>query len=153
MVTEILGDNFDGIASNDRAKAYLVLDPNHRQACWFHLSRNFQSKIERGQAATFGKRMRAFEKRLFKAEKLRKSGEIDEKSNNRAERDIRHAVVWRRSSFGTNSPTGSRFVERILTVVETCKRQGRRGGRGRDAPKSAAPKSGPSSGLIRSFGF
>lgn len=49
-----------------------------------------------------------------------------EPTNNRAERDIRHPVVWRRSSFGTDSPTGSRFVERVLSVVQTCKRQGRR---------------------------
>ena len=47
-------------------------------------------------------------------------------TNNRAERDIRHPVVWSRSSFGTDSPNGSRFVERILSVVQTCKRQGKR---------------------------
>jgi transposase len=46
-------------------------------------------------------------------------------TNNRAERDIRHPVVWRRSSFGTDSHRGSRFVERILTVVATCRKQGR----------------------------
>lgn len=93
VVTEILGDDFDGIASSDRAKAYLVLDPSNRQVCWFHLSRNFQSKVERGgQAATFGKRMRAFEKRLFKAEKLLKSGEIDEKSYQRRIKLLRGEV-------------------------------------------------------------
>lgn len=49
--TEILVDDFKGITSTDRAKAYLVLEPNKRQACWFHLSRNFQSKVERGGQA------------------------------------------------------------------------------------------------------
>jgi transposase len=34
-------------------------------------------------------------------------------------------VIWRRSSHGTQSDHGSRFVERILTVVETCRQQQR----------------------------
>jgi len=49
-----------------------------------------------------------------------------EPTNNRAERDIRHAVIWRKISFGTDSQVGSRFVGRILTVAHTCKKQGRR---------------------------
>jgi len=48
-----------------------------------------------------------------------------EPTNNEAERAIRHAVIWRKSSFGTHSPEGSRFVERILTVSATLKLQGR----------------------------
>jgi transposase len=38
---------------------------------------------------------------------------------------LRPAVIWRKLSFGTKSATGSRFVETILTVVETCHRQSR----------------------------
>jgi len=180
VVTEILGPDFTGIVGNDRARAYLVLDPEQRQVCWFHLGRNFQSKIELGgDAARFGEQMRAFERRMWRAQHTYTAGEITRESyerrmqmlrgevqraleqwqhhdgdgiagmcenllalepaiwtfvthpnveptNNRAERDIRHPVVWRRSSFGTDSPTGSRFVERVLSVVQTCKRQGRR---------------------------
>jgi transposase len=48
-----------------------------------------------------------------------------EPTNNAAERALRHAVLWRRSSFGTQSEDGSRFVERILTAVATCRQQGR----------------------------
>jgi len=48
-----------------------------------------------------------------------------EPTNNAAEQALRHAVIWRKLSFGTNSPKGSRFVERLLTVIETCRRQGR----------------------------
>jgi len=48
-----------------------------------------------------------------------------EPTNNAAERALRHAVIWRKLSFGTQSATGSRFVERLLTVVETCRRQSR----------------------------
>ena len=48
-----------------------------------------------------------------------------EPTNNAAERAVRHAVCWRKTSFGTDSERGSRFVERILTVVATCRQQGR----------------------------
>ena len=46
-------------------------------------------------------------------------------TNNAAEQALRHAVIWRKLSFGTQSAAGSRFVERLLTVVETCRRQKR----------------------------
>ena len=48
-----------------------------------------------------------------------------EPTNNAAERALRHAVCWRKMSFGTDSAGGSRFVERVLTVVATCRQQGR----------------------------
>jgi transposase len=48
-----------------------------------------------------------------------------EPTNNAVERALRHAVLWRRSSGGTDSVRGSRFVERMLTVVATCRHQGR----------------------------
>jgi transposase len=46
-----------------------------------------------------------------------------EPTNNSAERALRHPVIWRRYSPGTQSDLGNRFVERILTVVETCRQQ------------------------------
>jgi transposase len=46
-------------------------------------------------------------------------------TNNPAEQALRHAVIWRKLSFGTQSASGSRFVERLLTVIETCRRQHR----------------------------
>jgi transposase len=48
-----------------------------------------------------------------------------EPTNNVAERALRPAVIWRRISGGTASESGSRFVERMLTVVATCRQQGR----------------------------
>lgn len=48
-----------------------------------------------------------------------------EPTNNASERALRPAVIWRKLSFGTQSATGSRFVETILTVIETCHRQSR----------------------------
>lgn len=48
-----------------------------------------------------------------------------EPTNNRAERVLRRAVLWRRRSFGCHSAEGCRFVERILTVVQTLREQKR----------------------------
>lgn len=48
-----------------------------------------------------------------------------EPTNNTAERAVRPAVLYRKGCFGTQSPKGSRFVERILTVVTTLRQQGR----------------------------
>ncbi|MGI8448530.1 MAG: IS66 family transposase [Streptosporangiaceae bacterium] len=48
-----------------------------------------------------------------------------EPTNNAAERALRRAVVWRRRSFGTQSGAGSRFAERLLTVVTTLRQQDR----------------------------
>jgi hypothetical protein len=48
-----------------------------------------------------------------------------EPTNNASERSLRHAVIWRKLSFGTQSPGGSRFVETMLTVIETCRQQSR----------------------------
>jgi transposase len=49
-----------------------------------------------------------------------------EPTNNEAERTERHGVLLRKTSGGTDSPQGSRFVERVLTVVHTCQRQGKK---------------------------
>ena len=49
-----------------------------------------------------------------------------EPTNNAAERAVRHAVCWRKTSYGTASVAGSRFVARILTVVASCRLQGRK---------------------------
>lgn len=48
-----------------------------------------------------------------------------EPTNNAAERALRPAVLWRKGSFGTQSESGARFVERLLTVIATCKQHGR----------------------------
>jgi transposase len=48
-----------------------------------------------------------------------------EPTNNYMERLLRRAVLWRRRSFGCNSALGCRFVERVLTVVQTCRLHGK----------------------------
>jgi transposase len=48
-----------------------------------------------------------------------------EPTNNFVERLLRRAVLWRKRSFGSWSAAGCRFVERILTVVQTRRLQGK----------------------------
>jgi transposase len=48
-----------------------------------------------------------------------------EPTNNAAERSLRHAVLWRKVSYGTQSERGSRFVASMLTVLTSCQQQGR----------------------------
>ncbi len=48
-----------------------------------------------------------------------------EPTNNLAERALRKAVLWRKVSGGTRSDIGSRFAERMLTVSQTCRQNGR----------------------------
>ena len=48
-----------------------------------------------------------------------------EPTNNASERAIRPAVLWRRTSFGSQSEAGSLFVARMLTVVTTLRSQNR----------------------------
>jgi len=47
-----------------------------------------------------------------------------EPTNNDAERALRHAVIWRKLSFGSDSLKGADFAGRILTIVETARRRG-----------------------------
>ena len=48
-----------------------------------------------------------------------------EPTNNAAERALRCAAIWRKLSHGTQSASGSRFVEAALSVWQTCKLQGK----------------------------
>ena len=46
-----------------------------------------------------------------------------EPTNNRAEQIIRGYVMWRKTSFGTQSDRGDRYVERIMTASTCCRLQ------------------------------
>lgn len=48
-----------------------------------------------------------------------------EPTNNRAERSLRFGVLWRKRSYGTQSGKGNRWVERILSLRQTCRQHGR----------------------------
>jgi transposase len=173
---ELLGEDFAGVVSCDRAKMYWQF--NRLQWCWAHLKRDFQALIDSAshQAKRLGRDLMRPVKELFRHWSRCRDGTITrrglkrltapirerienlllrgvfsgnrlfvgmcrelydhrdwlwtfldvegvEPTNNAAERALRHAVIWRKLSFGTQSAAGSRFVETMLTVIETCRQQ------------------------------
>jgi transposase len=71
-----------------------------------------------------------------------------EPTNNSDSLAIRPAVIWRRTSFGSQTAAGSRFVERMLTVVTTLKSQRRNVLDFITAAVSAARSDSPSPSLL-----
>jgi transposase len=47
-----------------------------------------------------------------------------EPTNNLAERGLRFGVLWRKTSHGTDSEQGNRWVERTLSLRQTCRQLG-----------------------------
>jgi transposase len=47
-----------------------------------------------------------------------------EPTNNLAERGLRFGVLWRKTSHGTDSEHGNRWVERSLSLRQTCRQMG-----------------------------
>lgn len=78
---------------------------------------------ESGDSAVRGTCRELYQHRQWLWTYLRHAGV--EPTNNAGERSLRHAVIWRKLSFGTQSASGSRFVETMLTVIETCRQQRR----------------------------
>ena len=48
-----------------------------------------------------------------------------EPTNNHAERMLRPAVIWRKKSLGCHSQGGCRYVERMLSAIQTLRLQNR----------------------------
>jgi transposase len=179
VLWELLGEEYGGVLTSDRAKAYNGQPLLRRQVCWAHLRRDFQAMIDRGGAgaavgeilleqaevllgwwyrvrdgtwsrATF-QRYARWLREVFRTELVRGSCcacpktaatcqellKVEpalwtfvrecgiEPTNNAAERGLRHAVQWRKTSYGTDSAAGSHFVENVLTVVVSCRQQER----------------------------
>jgi len=83
--------------------------------------------LEEDSRSTYAKTRRTCQNILKVDQSLWKYVEVDgvEPTNNQAEKGLRRGVLWRRKSFGTQSESESRFVERILSVAQTLRQQGR----------------------------
>jgi transposase len=103
------------------------LDRPGLQARLDPVARELQGVLERGcscadsKAATFCVNVLA----LYPALWLFTAIEGVEPTNNHAERILRLGVLWRKNAFGCHSAAGCRYVERILTVVQTLRLQNR----------------------------
>jgi transposase len=179
VAMELLGETFAGYLNSDRWVGYDWVDIAHRQICWSHLDRHWESFVDLGgEAKRFGRALQKQTDQMFhlwhrvrdgtlkrssfrrymrpiqrKVGLLLRRGEACsipkvagrckrilklevamwtfvrvesiEPTNNRGERGVRHPVMWRKVSFGTDSENGSRFVERVLTAVVTLRLQHR----------------------------
>ncbi len=87
----------------------------------------FEAVLEVGKAGDHAKTAKTCANLLNHARSLWTFVRIEgvEPTNNTAEQAIRHAVIIRKISHGTHSEEGSRFIERILTVHGTLRRQQR----------------------------
>jgi transposase len=176
-LSRLMGRRYGGILTSDRLGTYAHRDPERRQLCWAHLTRDFIGWQKRGgQAERLGRAAEAETRRIFHLWHRFARGEIDrrhlrsclrlakarftrllyrgalcgepklektceslllswpalwsfaehegvEPTNNETERALRTGVIWRKTSFGSQSGRGLRLVERLLTVAETCKKQ------------------------------
>ena len=99
------------------------------------LREGFKAELERAATLPIGKKEKSpLGKTVRTARQLLKleaalwtfvEFEEVEPTNNVAEQALRSAVIWRRTSFGSQSQGGSEFVARILTVLSSLKAQQR----------------------------
>jgi len=93
------------------------------------LKRELRALLERASPkSTTNRPFRTFARNLLKLwPALWTFCEVDgvEPTNNRAERGLRGAVIYRKVSLGSQSDAGERFAERMLSVSQTCRLQGR----------------------------
>lgn len=102
----------------DRASFQIQMEPVEAEILrLLHLA----ASLDRSKTAGMAKRILKLDKALFTFVRV----EGVEPTNNYGERSIRPGAMWRRTSFGTHSEAGSRFVERILTAVTTLRLQKR----------------------------
>jgi len=86
---------------------------------------NFRMALEQGQQAYVGQRTGNAGKKLLEDEPMLwtflKSPGLD-LTHNQAERAIRPYVIWRKTSFFSQSERGDLFRARVMTVSESCRR-------------------------------
>lgn len=122
-----------------------LLHEIHRMFAWWHrlrdggmkratfqvymrsLRKRFELLLERGTRCTDQKTARTCIKIVESATSLWTFVRIVgvEPTNNVAEQRVRHGVILRKTSYGTHSEKGSRFIERILTAHATLRSQRR----------------------------
>ncbi len=91
------------------------------------VQRRVEALLAEGAAAPHFKTARPYAKLLKRSDALWTFLYIGgvEPTNNVAERAVRHGVLCRKTSYGTHSEEGSRFIERILSVHATLRQQKR----------------------------
>ena len=91
------------------------------------VQQRFEALLAEGATGSHAKTSKTCAMRLLRRHALWTFVYIEgvEPTNNGAEQAVRHGVIMRKISYGTHSVAGSRFVERMLTVHATLRRQRR----------------------------
>ncbi|MCB9653188.1 MAG: IS66 family transposase [Deltaproteobacteria bacterium] len=112
------------------------------------VQRQFEAALERGVAITVSRLSGSCADILAHREALWTfvMNEGVEPTNNHAELQLRSLVLWRRVSFGCQSERGLRFVERIMIVAQTARKQGKRASGLHRSLRSGARRRGVTSG-------
>jgi transposase len=110
-----------------RVRRKEITRPTFRRSVLSWLRREVHTLLERGSTSTCAKTAAVCQHLLNVEEGLWTFAKRPgiEPTNNAAEQALRHAVCWRKTSYGTDSARGSRFVERMLTVIASCRAQER----------------------------
>lgn len=140
--------DFTAISERDKESKRIglaLLKEAHRMFSWWHRVREeklkrttfqvymsslmprVQNLLEQGTLLDNKKSARTCKKILKIYPALWTFVEVEgvEPTNNISEHAVRHPVIIRKLSYGTQSEWGSRFMERILTVNATCNQQNR----------------------------
>src|SRR3989440_12771072 len=140
--------DFEAIRGRGRASEEIgeaLLEQAHQMFAWWHrvregtlkrstfrsymtpLRREVERRLAAGSQCGVAKTEGTCREILKRREALWAFVQVEgvEPTSNTSERSIRPGVQWRKSSFGTQSEDGSRFVESMMTVVATLKQQQR----------------------------
>jgi transposase len=121
VARSIVGTDPEKVVISDRFPSYDWIE--RHQYCWSHLRRDFQAMIDRqDEGSAIGADLLGLSDRLFHWWHKYRDGEMAWSTFLGYARPI---LLWRKSSGGTASERGSRFVERVLSVAATCRQQGR----------------------------
>ncbi len=75
---QLIGGDFAGIATSDRHRPYVTLDPARHQLCWSHLVRNFLALVDHGgRRAIWGADFLALSELVFALWHRHREGQID----------------------------------------------------------------------------
>jgi transposase len=102
-------------------KAYHRQDPRAQRRAREAILQRVRRPPPRGETRTLGERVATHLDAYFR---FLSDADV-EPTNNKAERALRHAVIDRRITQGTRGDAGSRWLERFLSIRETCRQQSR----------------------------
>lgn len=121
VAKDLLGENFTGWLITDRWSAYNWYDAGLRQLCWAHLTRDFQSFIDRGgKGARIGKKLMAQRHRMFKWWHRVRDGTISRQQFQRRMRKVERTVGQLLRKAAEQAEPKTAGMAREILKLEKC---------------------------------